>query len=233
MEKNELPLEELCCGLTVLLKAYDWPRASGFDPRQFAVKIGHLRDAGFSETQLSWLICGGFLDHLHEFTQPGDKDRTFRDLGRWNFRKRSCFVLSPAGADFARRICQQADSAAVPLGGKAPGVPRASSVRQTDQPRWDRECRHLSLGDESLMQLSSRAKNLICILDTFQEDGWSPQIDDPLSSIERGRSKIRLRGAIEKLNRSLFLPRIHFSGDGSGESICWNLVNHDNHLATH
>jgi hypothetical protein len=229
MGPTDLPLSQLGGGLSVLLEAYDWARASRFDPRQFAVKIERLRDAGFSDTHLSWLVCSGYMEHAHELTLPGDKERTFRDEGRLNFRRRSRFVLTDAGAVLARPICRNPAATSTPSDDPLADSEFASNTAGRSRPVWDRRQLQLTLGDKLLMQLSSRASNLSCILDAFQEENWPPQIDDPLTVTQGRNSKRRLRGAIEKLNLSLLVPDIHFSGDGSGESICWKLGNGNNH----
>ena len=223
----DLPLEELRAGLAVLLEAYEWAHNSGLDPWQFSVTLDQIQHVGFSNAHLSWLICRGFLEHLYEFTPPGDKDRLFRDLARLNFRKRSRFILNAAGAAFAGPICRKEDSvkqSAEETHEAAPGNGRGS------KPEWDRERLQLTFNGELLMQLTLRARNLLCILDIFQEEGWPPRIDDPIPSTKRGNVKHRLRAAIERLNKNLLFPSIRFSGDGSGESICWKLGNGNDHI---
>lgn len=230
MEPNELPFRQLCGGLSVLLEACDWARGSGIDPWQFAVRIERLRESGFSETHLSWLLCSGNLEHAREFTPPSDDQRSFRNVGRLNFGKRSCFVLSETGIAWARTICGAVHEAC-PLSADLPAAPArgAAAILVTahdaiPSPHWERDRRRLTLNSDLLMELSMRAQNLLRILDVFQEENWPQQIDDPLPTIGGVDSKRRLRSAIAKLNENVRVPRIRFCGDGSGESICWKLT---------
>jgi hypothetical protein len=224
MESGELPLKQLSGGLGVLLDACDWARGSGIDPWQFAVSIERLRQAGLSDTHLSWLLCNGHLQHAREFTPPCDDERTFRPAGRLNFGKRSCFVLTDAGVRFARPICQKHHASSDPSAERPVLVSPSPDGSILRSPLWDRERRRLTLNGEVLMELSTRARNQLQILDTFHEEAWPPQIDDPLPGASGVDAKRRLRGAIEKLNGNVRIPRIRFSGDGSGESICWKLT---------
>src|SRR5262249_47854248 len=149
----------------------DWAEPSGIAPRQFAVTIDQLREHGFSNTHLSWLILNGFVEHLHEFTPPGDDERILRNASRSNFLKRSRFVLTSKGADFARPICQANDPTDEPTRSTKPAPHSTDGIR----PRWDRKRLQLMLGDTKLMQLSNRARNLIRILDAFEEENWPPR----------------------------------------------------------
>ncbi|MBI3861042.1 MAG: hypothetical protein HY290_04020 [Planctomycetia bacterium] len=225
MGKMELPLDKLSSGLAVLLEAYDWSRDSDFNPEQiapeqFAVGIEQLRAAGMSDTHLIWLVCRKHANHLHEFTAPGDKVRTFRDLGM-NLGPRSRFVLTDGGSEFARPICAKRKRRnGAPVGSRVLAIHQPSSSAQ--RPQWNAERRQLLFDNEVIMQLTGRHGNQELILQTFEEDNWPTRIDDPLPNRKAGDQKQRLRGAVEKLNARSLIPRIHFSCDGN-EGICWSL----------
>ena len=76
----------------------------------------------------------------------------------------------------------------------------------------------MTLAGEVIRQVKrpNTAKNIILILDVFQEDGWPDRIDDPLPA---GADPLRLADAVKSLNQGL--RRIEFGKDGSGEGIVW------------
>jgi hypothetical protein len=87
-------------------------------------------------------------------------------------------------------------------------------------PHWDREKSVLKLGDETIREIKrpKTAKNIVAILDAFQEEGWPYKVDDPLPG---GPNGVRLARAIRSLNDNL--RQIKFHGDGSGEGISWDV----------
>jgi hypothetical protein len=66
------------------------------------------------------------------------------------------------------------------------------------------------------------ARNIITILDTFEESGWPPGIDDPIPGGHGVVSSARLHQAIHSLNRGL--KRLRFRSNGSGDGIIWEVV---------
>jgi hypothetical protein len=83
-------------------------------------------------------------------------------------------------------------------------------------PRWDSESMILFLGKQIARRVSMKAKNVLAVLNAFQEDGWPFKIDDPLPG---GRNPERLRDTLKQLNKDL--KHLRFSADGSGEGIVW------------
>jgi hypothetical protein len=63
------------------------------------------------------------------------------------------------------------------------------------------------------------AKNVVKILDAFQEDGWPKRIDDPL---QPSKDQQRLHEAIKRLNDNLDILR--FRADGTGQGILWEII---------
>lgn len=93
-------------------------------------------------------------------------------------------------------------------------------------PVWDRSLGHLRLGDIVIKRVRRLkvATNAIRILNLFQEMGWPPHMEDPLTPCKNLRQspKKRLQDVIKSLNENLKL--IRFRGDGTGAGIVWERV---------
>jgi hypothetical protein len=89
------------------------------------------------------------------------------------------------------------------------------------KPRWLKEKRELWFEGQIVRQIrnASRAKNIIAILDAFEDSGWPKQIDDPVTS---GGDSSQRRRTIESLN--VGLKRIRFSCLGDGLSFGWEIL---------
>jgi hypothetical protein len=92
-------------------------------------------------------------------------------------------------------------------------------------PRWDTARRNLLLGNQLVKRFRVPAAMQECILAAFEEDGWPPRIDDPLSPDGRLRQtrQDRLHDVVEALNGHQLDARIHFYRDGTGQGVCWEL----------
>ena len=97
------------------------------------------------------------------------------------------------------------------------------SRRSTDsiaELEWRSDLGELRLNGEVVRQVRiGVAKNLIAILDAFQECAWPEQMDDPLPPTTDVN---RLRDTVKVLNRGL--QRIRFFADGTGEGIRWKVL---------
>ncbi len=89
---------------------------------------------------------------------------------------------------------------------------------QSDKPHWDRDRGELRLGDQLARRIARPgvARNIVPILDAFQEQRWRARIENPLPD---GFDSQRLREAIASLNTGLKLMRFH--ADGSGQGVVW------------
>lgn len=89
------------------------------------------------------------------------------------------------------------------------------------KPRWLKDKRELWFEGKIVRRIrnSTRAKNIVAILDTFEECGWPPQIDDPVTA---GGDSSQRRRTIESLNKAM--KRIHFSCVGDGLSFGWEIL---------
>lgn len=90
--------------------------------------------------------------------------------------------------------------------------------RNASAPSWNKTRGELSFEGNLAKKVRNigAAKNVVLILDTFQELKWPEKIDDPLPGGADGK---RLRDAIESLNKGLI--GIRFRPDGTGMGITW------------
>ncbi len=99
---------------------------------------------------------------------------------------------------------------------------RTRGKSEVERPYYDSERRELWWGGKLVKRFSQQAANQHLILCAFQEQGWPPRIDDPLSPRGHGTDpKRRLNGAIYRLNLNQLNRLIRFRGDGTGEGILW------------
>ena len=84
------------------------------------------------------------------------------------------------------------------------------------KPTWDRVKGELSFGGETVRRIRriGSAKNVVLVLDTFQELDWPDRVDSPLSP---GSQKHH--ATIRSLNTDL--SRIRFKSDGEGIGFIW------------
>jgi len=212
---------KVSAGLRALLEALDYAEDVQSDVWEFAVSIRRLQQLGCTETDLRWLVRKGYVQHAREVTAPGDNGRYFRPTGDLTFSKRTCFVLSPAGAAKARESFGQPSNSA----------PAASPVTQEKGepaslglPDWDPEARILQVDGKVVKWFKWRAANQEAVLCAFQEEGWPRRIDDPLPPEPEQDSKRRLADTIKCLNNKQKKQLLRFHGDGTGEGVTWERI---------
>jgi hypothetical protein len=204
--------------LAALLQSLDYAAQLGRDPWDFALEISALRDLGLSNGDIRWLLCKGWVLHATETTRPDAGVRSFVPTGPLVLADRCCFVLTPVGESSVReggavlRPPHEAAECARPI----PGRPAGDAV-----PQWDKDRRLLRFGDAVVKQFKVPAPNQEIVLVSFQEEGWSVRIDDPLPMVAALDPKRRLHDTINSLNRNQRRPLLRFFGDGSGQSVCW------------
>ncbi|NLE37265.1 MAG: hypothetical protein GX621_04495 [Pirellulaceae bacterium] len=95
---------------------------------------------------------------------------------------------------------------------------RLEDIPTDAKPTWNKDKGELTLGGHIVKKVRSVsvAKNVVRILDVFEEDGWPDRIDDPL---DPSKNQQRLHEAIKRLNDNL--THIHFKADGTGQGIVW------------
>ena len=89
------------------------------------------------------------------------------------------------------------------------------------RPKWNKDSRTLSFDNREVRKYIHNAKNVIMVLNVFEEEGWPKQIDDPLPHADTCHKK-KLRDTVYSLNKSQGL--IRFSADNAGEAVCWNFT---------
>jgi hypothetical protein len=206
--------------LAALLDALDYAHDLHCSLWDFAVEIGCLRGLKLSKSDLRWLAGAGFVDHALEVTLAGEFQRSFRQHIPLRFCKRTCFVLTPLGAELARKICGRSSLMGVaktaPISWSAPTV-----LFEKALPRWDRDRQELSVGTIIVKRYKVPANNQEIVLAAFEEEHWPIRIDDPLPPHREQSPKRRLQETIKSLNRNRRQPLIRFLGDGTGQGVRW------------
>ena len=204
--------------LAVLAKAHVYARSAAVDVWEFSLEIERLLALGLETIDLRWLVWMGYLEHAREITKPDDPERRFQRSPNNAFPRRTCFVLTEeglliAGRAGAGRVVSQLAAAGSP-----------DSNRSEPMPRWDRGRRTLFVGDQMVKQFKLPSPNQEAILDAFEKEAWVQRIFDPLQPQDERVAKQRLRWTINRLNRHQEHPLIRFFTDGSGQVVCWELV---------
>jgi hypothetical protein len=104
-----------------------------------------------------------------------------------------------------------------------PGPPSPTPTLTVKQPTpvWNKDLCELTYRGTVIRQVKRPkvAKNVVRVLDAFQEDGWPDRIDDPLAP---SKNQQRLHETIKRLNDNLDV--IRFRSDGTGQGIVWELT---------
>ena len=92
--------------------------------------------------------------------------------------------------------------------------------RDPEKPHWDKQARELRFRGVVVRRLPkpASAKNVVRILDEFEDLGWPTRIDDPLT---RGGKDDRRRRAVETLNGRMLSDMIRFACDSDGTGFLW------------
>lgn len=224
MPPVQMPAGQAHAGLALLLEAFDLTRDAGCHPWDLAVELSVLLAAGCSINLLRWLMSKGFLEHAIEFA-PLDHDRRFIRKVNWlKFGETSCFILSPAGAGYARATQPESTERESLRSDAGQNGKSQSDTESPLKPHWDVAMRQLTLGKILVKKFRHPAANQELVLEAFEEDGWRERIDDPLPPSGDCNVKCRLHETINSLNDHQVNPCVHFASDGKGEGICWTQV---------
>ena len=96
-------------------------------------------------------------------------------------------------------------------------------AKSPNVPVWDAGLHELRLGRRIIKRFRCPAPAQELILAVYEEEGWPPKIDDPLPMTSGIDPKRRLHQTIRNLNRAQRPHGIHFSVNGNGQSIRWEL----------
>lgn len=202
-------------GVERLCRAWVLSQDAQRSPADFAVEMRRLQELGLTECDLRWLICKGYVEHFMDMTLPGAHGRVTQLVDSLQFSARSCFALTSAGIAFAERLRTRS-----PLGGREPDpVPEPNSL-DAGVPRWLPETRQLCIEGVMIKEFRVPAPNQELILAAFEEEHWTPQIDDPLPPCIGVDCRMRLNKTVYRLNHTLHPPLIHFAC-GHGDSVRW------------
>ncbi len=160
--------------LVQLAEAYAYAKERQGKPWLFAVERERLLALGVSTNLLRWLWQKGYVDPANEVTSPRDRTRKFRPCHNLVRPKRTCFILTDAGALFAARVLKQ------PAGCLPNGVAADEDVGLPAAPCWDGWRRVLRVGVLLVKDYRLPSPTQEAILEAFQEEGWPRRIDDPL-----------------------------------------------------
>ena len=122
----------------------------------------------------------GYVHHGREVTPPVDDKREFRSTGELTFCKRTCFVLTHEGFQYAQRICNNSEQLLLNADSSTQVVQDGDPKLKSERPSWDGERQELRFGDQLIKRFKWPAANQQTILAAFEEDGWPARIDDPL-----------------------------------------------------
>lgn len=206
---KETTSDGLISGMRELCKAAQFARTSDRDRWQYAVGIKGLLRCGLTESELRWLICEGLVKHAVEHKHPQNGMRTFEAVDALRLRKRSCFVLTEQGEQFALLRLQE-----------SPASLSNERAQVQIRPRWIPDDQTLSVLGRIVKRFRWPAANQETVLTAFEEECWK-SIDDPLPPTANVDSMSRLRDTIKSLNRNQKQHLIQFRGDGSGKGVCW------------
>lgn len=204
----------------LLLQAHEYALELSQGTWDFAVELQALRETGLTNSDLRWLVGRGYVEHALEITSPNDRTRQFRRTALVTVSDSTCLVLSRAGVCVARDVC--GGDAVIAMAGARGKLIVAERV--VHQPRWDCQRRQLKVGTDVVKEFKLPSPNQETVLMAFEEEGWPPRIDDPLSPLPQLDPRRRLHDTIKALNRKQKRDLIRFMGDGSGEGVRWELT---------
>ena len=232
--------QRIIAGLMFLLQAREYADDVQTDIWDFALELRELRSVELGNSDLRWLVMKGYVEHARETTLPGEPQRSFRRTKGLSFNKKTCFVLTDAGAEaahalgvFEERLDLPHDAPATkPVAAARKAESQAQSQASAEPParvvpRWDGDMQELRVAGVIVKQFKVPAPNQEMILSAFQEENWPVRIDDPLPPHPDQDAKRRLHDTIVSLNRNHKSRFIRFMGDGTGEGVRWTLVTGD------
>jgi hypothetical protein len=217
-------------GLALLLRAYDYAQESGCSPWVFAVNRAALQALDLTCVDLHWLASQGYVQYADGPAAGGGRESASPN-GKSAPGEHLRVVLTDAGAAIARKCLLpdvngvhgvpgvnglSANHATAPLNG--------AQLSEDLAPHWDATRRELWVGPDLVKRYRQPAPSQERILTAFEEEGWPSRIDDPLPPQDGRDPKYNLHNTISNLNRNQRQQRLHFSGDGRGEGVTWQLI---------
>jgi hypothetical protein len=218
---RQVPLR-LLPGFESLIQARTYALDLGRNLWDFAVEIVALHALGLNNNDLRWLICHGCIEHAIEISKPRENGRKFQRGSDLTLTERACFVLTDLGADWASQVLGSLDSQSNDrLSTNGNGSAR---IRATIGPQWDCQLREFRFADRTIKTFRLPSPNQQTVLTAFEEENWPQRIDDPLPPDPTICPKRRLHDTIKSLNRNQQCRLVRFSGDGTGQGVCWEPI---------
>lgn len=225
MDESPRPMRpRIVAALAVLQEGFRYAQELKVSRWEFATEIAALRPLGLTNADLRWLVARGLIEHGLEVTLESDSQRSFQRPGQLMFSKRTCLVLSPAGAELAAGVVPVPDDVVVRQPCRPTDQPTLAiaSSPGVELPKWDRNRHELRLGSTLVRRFQIPSDNEETVLAAFEESNWPARIDDPLPSADE-RSPQRLQQTIEALNRKQKQSLIRFRQDETGCGVQWEL----------
>lgn len=213
--------ELLVTALEEFSKAIDYADACGQPREEFAFNTVQLRQVGLNEHEVRFLFHLGLIEPVEEVETRGLK-RVFKAAGQL-YGARVCYFLTDSGVQIANLIVngtQQPKSESLPQQ-QAKTDPVSFTREPVGAPKWDVRSRTLSVANVVVKTFRFSAQNQVAILNAFEEENWSPTVYDPLTPSDGVEPKRRLHDTIKCLNKRHVNKVIRFSGDGTGQGVCW------------
>lgn len=208
--------------LSMLVEAFEYAHDLDASPWEFAIEIAALRELKVTSSDLRWLVGRELVEHGVEVTVGDQAHRSFQHPERLLLSRRTCFVLTEAGAALARQFARRGvarDEVLIPAAGGTAALSVATPPAQ-QHPRWDRDRTELRVGGLLVKRFKIPAVYQESILAAFEELHWPARIDDPLP--DGGEpSEGRLQQAVEDLNRQQKTRLIQFARDANGRGVRW------------
>ncbi len=216
--------------LSLLLDAAACAEDAAAERWQFSVELAALCRAGLTTNECRWLVAKGMAKHACETTTHDADRRVFQPCTNLAIPRNACFVITEQGAALANELLQSVpqrrstDAGPHSRNGHSARLGANDAATQPIAPTWDADRQQLRVGRTIVKQFKVPAANQESILAAFQEDGWPPRIDDPLTPMVNQDCKRRLHDTINSLNRNQKHPLLRFLGDGKGEGVRWEFV---------
>lgn len=195
------PSDRVLPALRLLFDGFQYANDLGTPLAEFAVSLETLQRFAVAEIDIRWLTRKGYAVAVCD-------DKPLPHDCAADFSPRTRFMVSLDGLRYAKEVFELCAEASEP---------------DVLIPTWDSSHRKLKLGECVVKRFHVPAPNQELILQSFQEDGWPPQIEDPIPPIRNIDPKRRLHDTVLALNRCQTGRRIRFRGDGTGVGVYWEI----------
>lgn len=200
-------------GLPALVQAANDAMEAASDVWQYALCFQGLLANGLREDDLRWLLTCGFLEHADEQGESQTGKRDFHRVSNLSINVQTCFVLTEEGHKFVQFLINP---------NQVDFNPPQHKETKNRIPSWDAMVRKLYWQGRVVKHFQTPAPNQEQILTQFETMNWVNRIENPLSEDHDEISRLQLRETIRRLNGNQQNARIRFSGDGTGQGVCWH-----------